>query len=270
MRHVILHGHIFKNAGTTLDWSLQRYFGARFLDHRDEHAMRSDGEAHLKALLVSQPELQAVSSHHMPRSPAGLADTRFHRVYLLRHPLLRIESAYDFERKQTASTPGSLAAKAKSLAGYVEWRMQPGVSRTIRNYQTVYLAGMMGHTSNAILADNGFGDAIRTIQQVLTIGLVERYDESMVLLEEALSPFFGKLDLSYLPQNVGKQSGDSEEEKVSAVLGKLGDLQKRVIDENCYDLALYQLVSQRFDAQIGEISDFTGKLSEFRSRCADL
>ena len=36
MRNVILHYHLFKNAGSTLDWSLQRQFGAGFVDHRDD------------------------------------------------------------------------------------------------------------------------------------------------------------------------------------------------------------------------------------------
>jgi hypothetical protein len=191
-------------------------------------------------------------------------------VYLLRHPLLRIQSAYDFERKQIAKTPGSLAAKGKSLARYVEWRMQPKVSRTIRNYQTVYLAGVMRHISNAELAMKGFAEAIQTVRQVLTIGLVERYDESMVLLEESLRPAFGELDLAYVPQNVGNKSSQSEEEKVAAVLAKLGDLQKRVIDENSYDLALYQVVRQRFDAQLEEIPGFSRKLRDFQARCAVL
>jgi len=33
MRHVLVHAHIFKNAGTTFDFSLSRFFGHDFVDH---------------------------------------------------------------------------------------------------------------------------------------------------------------------------------------------------------------------------------------------
>ena len=35
-RHVLIHAHLFKNAGTTFDFSLQRSFGEQFVDHRDD------------------------------------------------------------------------------------------------------------------------------------------------------------------------------------------------------------------------------------------
>ena len=41
MKQVILHGHIFKNAGTTLDWALKRSFGKAFVDHRRDDQMRT-------------------------------------------------------------------------------------------------------------------------------------------------------------------------------------------------------------------------------------
>ena len=35
-RKVIIHKHLFKNAGTTFDWSLHKNFGNDFCDHRDD------------------------------------------------------------------------------------------------------------------------------------------------------------------------------------------------------------------------------------------
>jgi hypothetical protein len=39
-RLVILHNHLFKNAGTTIDWSLGRELGSAFVDHRDDAGMK--------------------------------------------------------------------------------------------------------------------------------------------------------------------------------------------------------------------------------------
>ena len=52
MRHVILHGHIFKNAGTSFDWSLERSFGEAFVDHREDKLMREGRDKHLEAFLT--------------------------------------------------------------------------------------------------------------------------------------------------------------------------------------------------------------------------
>ena len=70
MRHVILHGHIFKNAGTTFDWSLERCFGEGFVDHRDDKTMRERRARHLAELVNDAPSLRALSSHHLCFSPS--------------------------------------------------------------------------------------------------------------------------------------------------------------------------------------------------------
>jgi hypothetical protein len=272
MRFILLHGHIFKNAGTTFDWSLQRSFGKGFLDHRQEDLMRSEGARHLAELVQNQPQLRAISSHHMPSNLPDISGVRFVPVYLLRHPLERIRSAYDFERAQKVDTPGSRAAKNKDFRGYVEWRMHGNVSRTIRNYQTLYLAGWHGRANNGAIAIKYFSDAIDTLRSVPEVGLVERYDESMVMLEESLRDRFPDVDLSYVPQNVSRSSRRELEagELVAQTLQQLGPLQKQVIDENSYDLALYQVVNSRLDAQTGRIDDFHDKLRDFHRRCSKL
>lgn len=65
MRTVIAHGHIFKNAGTTFDWSLLQNFQADFLDHREDEIMRRKGAEHVRDLLTELPSLKALSSHHL-------------------------------------------------------------------------------------------------------------------------------------------------------------------------------------------------------------
>lgn len=272
MQRVILHGHIFKNAGTTLDWSFARSFGDGFLDHRQDQVMIQHGGAHLRDVLQASPDLAVISSHHMPRDLPKLDNVQFQPLYLLRHPLLRLRSAYRFERKQDADTPGAKAAREKSFAEYVSWRMQHDVSRTIRNYQTVYLAGFHRRASNALLALKCFSDAIETFKTVPLIGLVEEYDASMVVFESVLKQDFPQLDLAYVAQNVTqpkKRASDTDQE-VASVLSELGDLAKVVIDENSYDLALYQLVKARLGSQTAAIVDFPGQMEAFNKRCEAL
>ncbi|RLA44088.1 MAG: hypothetical protein DRQ97_11860, partial [Gammaproteobacteria bacterium] len=203
MRHIILHGHIFKNAGTTFDWSLEKIFGKGFLDHREDKLIRSEGREHLVQLVNENPHLHAVSSHHMPGDIPEQPGVRFIPIYLLRHPIERIRSVYNFERRQKSGTAGAKAAKIKNFRDYVDWRMQPGVARTIRNYQTRYLAGHHTRSSATDIPSRCFTEALATINNdVALVGLVEQYDKSMVVLEESLRVFFPAIDLSYVAQNI--------------------------------------------------------------------
>jgi hypothetical protein len=269
MRTIIAHAHIFKNAGSTLDWSLQRCFGDDFLDHREDVLMIERGGIHVRELLEEKPDLVAMSSHHMTVRMPEIEGVEIVPVYILRHPIERIASVYEFERRQEADTPGAQAAKKYDFKDYVEWRMQMGVSRTIRNHQALYVTGKFHAGNNHPLSFLILRDAVNRLRELPLVGVVEQYDEFMVVMEEYFRDSLPELDLSYVRQNtseIERPSGLSE--RVSAVLDQLGDLKQQVIDENAMDLALYQMGLRRMEQAIEEISDFDQKLAEFRARCA--
>lgn len=269
MRVVLAHGHIFKNAGTTLDWSLQRNFGEDFLDHRDDKIMREHGTRHIGELLAEKSELKALSSHHLVHRLPEVDDTRIVPIYLLRHPIERIDSVYNFERRQDADTAGARAAKEKSFREYVQWRMQPGVPRTIRNYQTIYLAGVHNYSEDFEPGLGIFGTAMGTVRSNPLIGAVERYDETMVVIEHHLREEMPALDLSYIRQNVTRKGllARARKNDSESVLKRLGKLAQTVMDNNSLDLAIYQLVNRRLDDMIARIDDFDDRLQAFRRRC---
>lgn len=269
MRVVLAHGHIFKNAGTTLDWSLQRNFGEDFLDHRDDKIMREHGTRHIGELLAEKSELKALSSHHLVHRLPEVDDTRIVPIYLLRHPIERIDSVYNFERRQDADTAGARAAKEKSFREYVQWRMQPGVPRTIRNYQTIYLAGVHNYSEDFEPGLGIFGTAMGTVRSNPLIGAVERYDETMVVIEHHLREEMPALDLSYIRQNVTRKGllARARKNDSESVLKRLGKLAQTVVDNNSLDLAIYQLVNRRLDDMIARIDDFDDRLQAFRRRC---
>jgi len=274
MRTVILHGHIFKNAGTTLDWSLERMLGRDFLDHRQDSLMLDQGMRHVEELVTDNQHLRAISSHHMPVMESAVGDLNLMPVYLLRHPLGRIVSVYDFERQQDAETPGARAASSMSFPDYVRWRMTAGVAPVIRDYQTLYLAGGHGMAGKREVGAQHFFRAIETVRGPALVGVVERYDESMVYFEETMREHFPAIDLSYVAQNVSggsklaDRSGDGM--TVKALRQMDAQLQATVIDHNGYDLSLYRIASEYLDVSIGRIPKFGVKLANFRERCQRL
>jgi hypothetical protein len=273
VRTVILHGHIFKNAGTSFDWSLERNFGAGFLDHRDDKSIRQRRGRHLKELLKADAELTAISSHHMCLPPTNPEGVHFEQAYLLRHPIERIASVYAFEREQAADTPGARAAKVMDFADYVSWRMEPKVARTIRDYQSFYLAGLPVDERRKPLSESSYEAALENLNTTACIGVVDRYDESMVVFEAALARYFPDIDLAYVRQNASRKLWRRKKTmagKIDDVLQQLGDLKELVRANNIHDASLYQAANDKLDEAVSSIADFDQRLANFQRRCKAL
>ena len=114
--------------------------------------------------------------------------------------------------------------------------------------------------------------AMQTLQQVPCIGIVESYDESMVLFEQQLNASFPDIDLAHTPQNVSGNglSKLDHDERVSRLMAQLGKLQARVLEANSFDLALYEAARHRFSQALESIDDFSDRLQRFKKRCAKL
>ena len=271
MRTLLLHGHIFKNAGSTFDWSLQRSFGADFLEHRQDQQMKERGAAHLLELITEHPQLRALSSHHLCYPLPELHEVHLEPVFLMRHPLARMASAYAFERRQQAQTPGALAAKRFSFHDYIEWRLQPEVSPALRNYQTLYMLGLHDHSQPLLLDHDLFSAAEARLAKLACVGVVERYDESMLCLEHFLGTLIPGLDLAYRKQNATADWVEAGlDSSVESVLEKLQGLKSRSLQENQYDLALYEQANRQLDQALAGIADCDQRLDSFRDRCRAL
>ncbi|MFN2288478.1 MAG: hypothetical protein ABR578_09125 [Chromatocurvus sp.] len=273
MRHILLHGHIFKNAGSTLDWSLRRSFGSSFCEHRDDAAMREAPRDALAAAFADA-SIVALSSHNLPSPPPSIDGIVFHTVFLLRHPIERALSVYAFERRQQAMTPGAQAAKRMSLQDYVAWRLQDDVRPVIRNFQTRFLAGGAVRHGYETLTPDSVSAAYQRLTAGVPVGLVERYDASMVALEAALRPFFPRLDLAYVPQNVSQKLSRVADPVAApdqaAAKEELGPLWEPLLAHNAHDLALYAAAGTVLDRCIAALPDAGRDLEQFRQRLAAL
>ena len=273
MRVVIAHGHMFKNAGSTFDWSLERNFGDDFLDHRDDKVMRQRGDKHILELLGEHPDLKAISSHHLYQPLPDIDDIHFEPVFMLRHPIERIASVYAFERQQDAETRGAKAAKSMNFRRYIAWRMQLTVPRTVRDYQTYYMGGRPVYEAKSAVSFRTLNSAVENLSNLSCVGVVDRYDESMVVFETVLRRFFPDIDLSYIKQNVTKPRLGKKvdlESKVDDVLKRLGKHRSEILSNNSYDLCLYRAANQKLTEAIAGIADFDTRLAGFYRRCERL
>ena len=83
-RPIIIHYHLFKNAGTSVDAILQRNFGARWTSR--EYPPRSTPDA-ARSFLAANPHIAALSSHTLPLPPPDIPDAEILPILFIRHPL---------------------------------------------------------------------------------------------------------------------------------------------------------------------------------------
>lgn len=270
-RVVIIHNHLFKNAGSTIDWSLRRNFGKDFVDHRDDDNMRR-GAAYLGPYLADHHTVKALSTHHLTLPLPVVNNTRLMMMLMLRHPIERVQSVYNFERKQNhASTPGAIHARRYNLREYIEWRMQPDIGATIRNFHTVRFLHAHEYTHKNDITEKEFALAVATLRSTEMLGLVERFDESIVLFEESLRPVFPEIDLSYRIQNVGSSKDVPREKRTGKLRKEIGEaVFTKLLNNNSWDLELYTLAEREFSARVDKIKKFQQKLEGFRERCRRL
>src|SRR5438045_5465882 len=86
-RFVLFHFHIFKNAGTTIEFALRRAFNDRFtlLDGQDANSVLSGSDA--AAFLLGNPEIVAISSHHLKYPKPVVPGVVVFDLCILRDPL---------------------------------------------------------------------------------------------------------------------------------------------------------------------------------------
>lgn len=235
MRTIVVHYHLFKNAGTSLDWALRQALGDRFRTYERPGEIPP---AELGAFLAENPGVQAVSSHNAALPPPVVPGARIVPVLFVRHPLDRVRSIYDYERGQVGvENDGTRMARSTDLAGYVEWRLDRATrgDRSVASFQAHRLA--KGGTEGTEL-----DRALETIERLPFVGLVEAYDASIA----RLSGLLPELALRPARLNVTAPSGTLDE-RLGVLRARLGDaLMDRLVDANVGDLGVWEAIRARY------------------------
>lgn len=268
---IITHVHIFKNAGTSFDWILEKNFGKNFLDHRKPLEMKQGGVKYLYDIYKEDQSLIALSSHHIPFDPKDLEkindDFNVLPIYFMRDPIDRSLSVYKFEKKQkNVQNEGPKMAKELNFLEYVQWSITDRKARTLRNMNTMFASGIRNVDSQQEIEQ-----AKNNLNNTMFLGVVDRFDESMVIFEEEFKKYFSDIDLSYIPQNVNqkeKKSLNEKKDNIEKLLGKA--VFEKFKNKNQNDIELYEYANNLLDERIKCVDDFDDKLEDFKRRCKKL
>ena len=243
MKNVILHYHLFKNAGTSLDAAFKENFSEEKGEWvtKEFSSQPSKNRADLKQWIIDNPQAKCFSSHTAIFPVPKIDGINIIPVIFFRHPIDRIASAYSFERKQGGDGFGPSLARNTTLAGYVETRLSLKTDRQCRNFHTYRLATMFGEN---------YGDEEARAKKALTmlpfIGVVEQYSESLFRLENLLEARgFNGIKLQPLEKNVSRSQRKTISEKLNEINSLLGEaLSVKLMQENSIDLSIWKVLKK--------------------------
>lgn len=253
----LLHLHGFKCAGSTFIWSLERatrgdvlYFESPGAGDRLDWRLVRD----YLAALERQP--LAITSHLICLPPPGAIAAL--KVAFLREPIERIASAYRFQT-QVQKTVGSVLFRQ-----YLE-SLQRG---SLANYQTRHLSPQ--EPADWVLRRGWAArpELIDLSREDLFVGLVERYDDSILALEDQLERMGIAMDLAYArPVNTTRQPGGAGEPSTAEARLAHTPLGLAVTE---LDLSLHRRAEQQLEERLAAVSDLERKRVDLQRRRAAL
>lgn len=270
-RFVLLHYHLFKNAGSTVDFALRRSFGAGFADFHGDHDDAVLLAEDAVALVRAEPGIVAISSHHLRHPRPQVRGFVFFDLWFARHPLARIRSLYHYGRRLGSAHWLGPLAEAHEEAGFVAHLLEH-LPHMLTDVQINHLVN-----GGAFARAAGAHDLERArlrLAEMSAPGVVELFDESLVAAEFFLRPAFPALDLAYVAQNVSAPEGprpsgdDALPERCRALWG--ADSFDAVLALNRHDLALHAAAREEVLRRLHMLPRHAERLAAFRARCSAL
>jgi len=200
MRFVLLHYHFLKNAGSTIENILDRNFGERFARVDTPERSGHFTNAALLEFLAEHPEVAAVSSHQIRHPLPEARGYLFFDLCFLRDPIDRIRSMYDyFREKPAAGDPLSELANRSELGEYITCLVER-FREEVTNVQVALLAH--GGVDEQPPGEREFAVALERALDTSFLGVVDRFEQSLIAGRHFLDPVFPALDCGYAPANV--------------------------------------------------------------------
>ncbi len=256
-RRVILHYHLFKNAGSSVDHVLASNFGGRWQVLEGTHSWSVVKADDVAAYIRHHKRVLAVSSHHFRLPLPVMPEADLYPIFFLRHPIDRIASVHQFgKRSGIGLTESSRNAVRGSLRDYVAWMLadKGNEGNNIRNAQTLFLSSKLSAWTDPSLplrADDALLEEAQGFLRTLPVfGLVEKFDESARRFGAWLAHAFPGINFFPTQRNTRPERHQSLEERLAAIETELGQsLYQELQAANHHDLELYRFASNHFEGQ---------------------
>ena len=168
-RHpLLIHYHIFKNAGSSFQWALEQALGRGYRSFDSSSPRGFVSRCDLIEFSKRYPGVCAISSHQAAPPAPRIRGREVLTSILIRDPIARVRSIYAFERSQQALTRGAIKAKELTFKEYVEWRLKTSPTMFC-NYQVHFCTRS---AANRVAAPDRakLDEAIRHLDAISLVG----------------------------------------------------------------------------------------------------
>ena len=256
-RNVIVHFHYYKNAGSSVRYILMRNFHGKYLDFilPVSRTMITGKEA-IK-IILDNPGVEAVTSHEMIYPFPPDERLRIYPLIFIRNPIDRIGSIYRYERISGERYERAEIARTECFKGYIEWifskkeRMGEFSEFHVREL-SCRGDGELHDFKERCISGSDLSIAYERLEGLKFFGIVERFSESIKLMEGYLDGAFPGIDYRYQHQNRTERI-DPFETRIGMLRQELGSsLFDRLEKVNRLDLELYNHACELFEARVKE------------------
>lgn len=256
LKKTLVHLHIFKNAGSSLDKILRERFGDQFMtfDKDNPGAMINCDE--LDQILNRNENISCLASHQV-RMPLPVNFSRvIFPVFFIRHPIERIQSCFHFERDIQKRFPQDMTMEQYTRSSL----RNPNVNAVI-NLQTATICDnrlMDGKLRTSITKDV-IESALSSLRNHgYTFGLVSHFDLSVKLMVHKLAPHFEQLANNQdsftekVHENISLNASMKTNEKLAYVKDNLSTpTYLELLEALEPDLMLYDEAVREFEKRVG-------------------
>jgi hypothetical protein len=264
-RFVVVHYHIFKNAGSTVEHILEREFPGCFARvHGPSPESTLDAEV-LSSFLAENPGVRAVTSHHLRYPLPVIRNTVVFDCCFIRHPLDRLDSVYQHLRREDSNDELSWSARRQTPVGFMRLLLDR-YPEQVSNVQVTQIGNRGAFMRPASEAD--LDRAVTSVRNMALPGVVEMFHESMVAGEYYMRPAFPSLRLSAVPVNVGRRMVSNVAEREQRLIHLWGqDLYDYLARVNAMDLELFSQTVKEIRQRLSFVPGVPARMAEFASRC---
>ena len=245
-RNVIVHYHLFKNAGSSIDHLLKFNFGEKWMAYDSDSANGIIPCQGLEKLIADNPAVDAFSSHQII-PPLPEIDGNVYPVVILRDPIDRVKSAYLFEQKKQLG----LDEPEGTLEEYIKSKFKNRRQNSIEEFQSIRLSNkykdrFQDHTK--VDDDELLENAKTFIESLSFVGIVDDFDRTTELLIDFVKPDFPEFKGREFKSNVLQDLSLSQQQKREQIKSELSaEVYAEVLDRNRLDEALYQIGKAHFE-----------------------
>jgi len=270
-RTICLHFHIYKNAGSTVDYILKKNFStdAILLDTGKPRGILSF-ETVLHCFTKHYPNVKSLSSHQLKFPIPQNSGFNFLPMVFIRHPIDRALSIYSFDkrRKDIKGDIGVEMTKSLPASEYFKWSITQDEHYVMKNFQVRFLSSKPPRVK---AETQDLKIAIERLKECKVVGVIDRMDESLLYAEENLRQLFSEIDFSYVEQNVSDEREVKLNERLEKARQEIGNkTYSELEDTNKLDFKLYLEANKILDEKLKSVENFDEKMSDFKKRCKNL